>query len=91
MYIPERQLVNSLALTQRGFILREFAVRQDRLPRDQRIDLPEIQESYRVSFSDAVRVTSTEVERQVLQPPLVTGEGSLLATGLRLYRKNSGG
>jgi len=36
-------------------LLRELAVRQDRLPQDERIDLPEIQESFRVSFSDEAR------------------------------------
>jgi hypothetical protein len=38
--------------------LRELAPRQDRLPVDERIDLPEIQESFRVSFSDEARAAS---------------------------------
>ena len=39
----------------RGRVQRELVAQPDRLPSDQRVDLPEIQESYRVSFSDAVR------------------------------------
>ena len=35
-----------------GNLLREVATRQDRIPQDQRVDPPEIQESFRVSFSD---------------------------------------
>ncbi len=38
-----------------GSLLREVAGRQDRVPQDQRVDLPEIQESSRVSFSDEAR------------------------------------
>ncbi|WP_295006723.1 hypothetical protein [uncultured Dechloromonas sp.] len=38
-----------------GSLLREVAARQDRVPQDQRVDLPEIQESFRVSFSDEAR------------------------------------
>lgn len=38
-----------------GNLLREVAARQDRIPQDQRVDLPEIQESFRVSFSDEAR------------------------------------
>ena len=38
-----------------GALLRELAPRQDRLPVDERVDLPEIQESFRVSFSDEAR------------------------------------
>lgn len=37
--------------------LRDLAARRDRVPADERADMPEIEEAYRVSFSDAVRTT----------------------------------
>ncbi|MFA7292330.1 MAG: hypothetical protein WC023_08780 [Rhodocyclaceae bacterium] len=43
------------ATLQRGRVQRELVAQPDRMPLDRRVDLPEIQESYRVSFSDAVR------------------------------------
>ncbi len=43
------------ATLQRGRVQRELVEQPDRLPLDRRVDIPEIQESYRVSFSDAVR------------------------------------
>ena len=46
--------------------MRELAVRQDRLPQDERIDLPEIQESFRVSFSDEARLTESMATRNAL-------------------------
>lgn len=41
-----------------GALLRELAPRHDRVSLDQRVDMPEIQESFRVSFSDAARSNS---------------------------------
>ena len=53
--------------------------RQDRLPASERLDLPEIQDSYRVSFSDAAKASEAMVLR----------ENSLPAPGemARLYRE----
>jgi hypothetical protein len=42
-----------------GAVLRELSVRQDRVPLDQRVDLPEIQESFRVNFSDEARASGS--------------------------------
>jgi hypothetical protein len=45
----------SAATLQRGRVQRELVAQPDRLPLERRVDIPEIQESYRVSFSDAAR------------------------------------
>ena len=50
-----------------GALLRELAPRQDRLPVDERVDLPEIQESFRVSFSDEARAASITGARNETQ------------------------
>jgi len=73
---------NAAATPLRGGVLREFVMRQDRLSRDQRVDLPEIQESFRVSFSDAALAASAENVRTVLQKARPTDE--LGATGRQL-------
>lgn len=90
MFIAERPLPTSLALVQRGPILREFSVRLDRLPPSQRVDLPEIQESDRVSFSVEALAASVDGGREPLQSALSPGEERVFSTGLRLYAKNSG-
>lgn len=90
MFIPDRQLPGPQALVQRGAILREFAMRQDRVPLDERVDLPEIQESYRVNFSDEALAASVNGGRDVLNSALSSGEASVFRTGLYLYEKNSG-
>ncbi len=51
----------------RNAFWRELASRQDRVPPDQRIDTREIQESYRVSFSDAVRADTSGATRDSAQ------------------------
>ena len=66
-----------------GNILREVAPRADRVPADERVDLPEIQESFRVSFSDQVRVRHSD--NQPDRPPL-PAEG-LIPTGVEAYRR----
>lgn len=53
MMLLDRLPTNAAATPVRSRILREFVMRQDRPASDQRVDLPEIQESFRVSFSDA--------------------------------------
>jgi len=63
----DRLPTNNAATALRSGILREFVLRQDRPSRDQLIDLPEIQESFRVSFSDAALAASAEDARTILQ------------------------
>lgn len=48
--------------------LRDLAVRRDRIPLGERSDLPEIEESFRVSFSDAVRSGAGSPVRDGAQP-----------------------
>lgn len=61
--------VSSLTPTSRGNVLREIAPRTDRIPRDERVDLPEVQESVRVSFSDAAQAAATGRTRDARQSP----------------------
>jgi hypothetical protein len=65
---------------------RESVARQDRLAQDQRIDTPEIQQSYRVSFSSQVRVDAAGVTRGVVQAP-VDFEAQSESPALRAYRQ----
>lgn len=77
-------IVNASNASQRaGSILREVAPRSDRVPADDRVDLPEIQESFRVSFSDQVRVRDSA--NQPDRPP-IPAEG-LIPTGVEAYRR----
>jgi hypothetical protein len=69
----------------RGSILREFSIPQDRLPRDQQLDLPEIQESFRVNFSEGALAASTEGSRNVLQTARPSDEGGAADLKLRSY------
>ncbi|MCK6406110.1 MAG: hypothetical protein L6Q60_08855 [Rhodocyclaceae bacterium] len=72
----------------RGVVLREFAPRTDRVPRDLRVDTPEIQESFRVSFSDAALAAASGSVRDAAQRPTVTDEGELGADPrLLAYRR----
>lgn len=48
---------------------RDSVARQDRLAQDRRIDMPEIQQSYRVSFSSAVIADAVGATRDVAQAP----------------------
>lgn len=53
-----------------GALLRELSVRQDRVPLDERVDLPEIQESFRVNFSDEARASgSGGLGNEAYRPP----------------------
>lgn len=74
----------------RSGILREFIMRQDRPAPDQRVDLPEIQESYRVSFSDAALAAASEHVRTVLQKPRPTDLQGETERQLQLYRAIAG-
>jgi len=69
----------------RNGVLREFVMRQDRIPNDQRVDLPEIQESFRVSFSNGALAAAAEESRNVLQKPGPTDEGGATELKLKAY------
>ena len=43
-----------------------LVARQDRVPPAEQVDLPEIQESFRVSFSDEARLTESMATRNAL-------------------------
>ena len=66
-------------------LLREFVMRQDRIAADQRVDLPEIQESFRVNFSDAALAASAEGTRNVLQTASPSDERGASDLKLRAY------
>lgn len=70
----------------RNAVFREFVMRRDQTPPDQRVDMPEIQESFRVSFSDAALAASTERNRNALQKARPTDEGGATELQLRAYR-----
>lgn len=53
----------------RSVVLRELAPRTDRIPPDQRVDVPEIQESFRVNFSNAALAAATAPVRNAAQRP----------------------
>lgn len=75
------------AAAARGPLLREFAPRADRVPADERVDAPEIQESYRVSFSSAVRAEAAAPVRDAAQRPTFTEtQGAGADPRLALYR-----
>lgn len=76
---------SSTAAPLRSGLLREFVIRQERPPRDQRVDLPEIQESFRVNFSDAALAASAEDARSVLQKARSTDEQGAKELQLRAY------
>jgi hypothetical protein len=73
------------ATVARGSILREFVPRGDRVPRDQRVDAPEIQESFRVNFSNAALAAASGSVREATQRPTATDDGGS-DLRLRTYR-----
>jgi hypothetical protein len=73
----------SAATLQRGRVQRELVAQPDRLPLERRVDIPEIQESYRVSFSDAARAEQPGQMRN-FSPGGTPGS---LDSRLRLYRE----
>lgn len=81
----DRLPTNPAATALRSGILREFVMRQDRPPRDQRVDLPEIQESFRVSFSDAALAASAENVRTALQKARPADEQGATERLLQVY------
>jgi hypothetical protein len=85
MLILDRLPTNSAAIVLRSGILSEFVMRQDRPARDQRVDLPEIQESFRVSFSDAALAASAEDVRTVQQKGRPTDERGVTERHLQAY------
>jgi hypothetical protein len=85
MVILDRPILNPAQSPLRSGVLREFVMRQDRPSRDQRVDLPEIQESFRVSFSDAALAASAEATRDVVQKARPTDERGAAELQLRAY------
>ncbi|MBL8429123.1 MAG: hypothetical protein JNJ95_04430 [Dechloromonas sp.] len=85
MLLQDRLPSSSTAAPLRTGILREFAIRLERPARDQRVDLPEIQESFRVNFSDAVMTAPTEGARSVLQKARPSDEQGAAELKLRAY------
>ena len=76
---------SSTATPLRSGVLREFAMRQERPARDQRVDQPEIQESFRVSFSDSALAASAEDVRTMLQKARPTDEQGATERRLQAY------
>lgn len=71
--------------TSRNGLLREFVVRRDRIPLDERVDMPEIQESFRVALSDEAVAAKTEGELDPMRKSRATDEGHARLAQLRLY------
>ncbi len=70
-----------------GAVGRELAPRTDRLALDARVDLPEIQESWRVSFSDGARVGPAVADREAGQAPAGERQARAVAVALASYRQ----
>lgn len=85
MLLLDRLPTNPTAGPLRNAALREFVMRPERPARDQRVDLPEIQESFRVNFSDAALAASAEGARSVLQKARPTDEQGAAELQLRAY------
>ena len=85
MLLLDKFVANPVLNPLRSGVLREFVMRQDRPPRDQRVDLPEIQESFRVSFSDAALAASPEGARNVVQKAGATDGRGAAELQLRTY------
>jgi hypothetical protein len=79
-------VIQNNASTRASALLRDIAPRQDRVPVDDRVDLPEIQESFRVSFSDQTRVQHAG-NRPEHQPTRQQGLGP---TGIEAYLRVAG-
>ncbi|WP_434515676.1 hypothetical protein AB6Q56_02820 [Dechloromonas sp. ARDL1] len=73
-----------------GNLLREVAPRQDRVPQDQRVDLPEIQESFRVSFSDEARAYEANGLGNEQYRPVPADANPQIAQKLRAYEVVAG-
>jgi hypothetical protein len=55
MFISERMPGVAATNLARSPWLRDLAMRRDRIPQDERTDMPEVEEAFRVSFSESVR------------------------------------
>lgn len=86
MLIQDRQIIGSGVLLPRAAGLREFFTRPDRLPQDQRVDLPEIQESFRVSFSEEALAAAYEETRDTTQKTRPSDEPEANEFRMRAYR-----
>ena len=88
-FIYPSNLLSANAL-RAGSLLRELSTRQDRVPTDQRVDLPEIQESFRVSFSDEARANASSGPGNEPYRPPVVGANPETARKLRAYELIAG-
>lgn len=70
--------------------LREAMLRGERPARDERIDRPEIQESYRVSLSDAVIVEAPSAPPEALRRPREEAVSPVAARALAAYATVAG-
>lgn len=86
MLIQDRQIIGGGVTPPRAAALRDLFARPDRLPPEQRVDLPEIQESFRVSFSDAALAAAYEETRDTTQKTRPTDEPEATAFRLRAYQ-----
>ena len=81
--LPISAFFPSHASQRPGSLLREIAPRSDRVPRDERVDLPEIQESSLVSFSEEARLQS--LANPADRPP--AHSPGLGPSGIEAYRR----
>lgn len=84
--IPSNSPVNPLLSVSRSILLREFVPRADRVPRDERVDVPEIQESARVNFSDAALAAASGRARDAAQSPTFTEARGGIDPRVQSYR-----
>lgn len=84
MIILDRPFGNSLPVS-RGIFTRELAPRQDNRLAEERMDMPEIQDSFRVSFSDAVLTRRYEKLRDEEQATTPVDARSSADPRLRAY------
>lgn len=88
MLLPlDRLPVNPTPNPARSIFLREFLPRRDVTSPDQQVDMPEIQDSFRVNFSEAALAASIESSRSVLQKATPTDERGATELQLRAYRE----
>lgn len=75
----------------RGVVLREITQRPDRLPLEQQVDVPEIQQASRVFFSEAVRPHAYQPSPEATRPRADEElAGQVMGRRLRTYREIAG-
>ncbi len=78
--------VGAPAAPSRSNVMREIVPRADRVPRDERVDVPEVQESTRVNFSDAARAAASGRTRDAVQSPTYTEARGGIDPRVQSYR-----